>query len=84
MGILKQIAMLPAAPIRGTVWVAEQVQEAAEQEYYDPAVIRHQLEQIEEFREAGELTEEEAEAWEDELLERLAESRRRNRSTQGM
>ena len=47
MGLIKGLLTLPLAPVRGTVWVAEQVQEEAERQYYDPAVIRRQLEEVE-------------------------------------
>ena len=63
MGLLSGILLLPLAPVRGTVWVAEQVLEQAEEEFYDPATIRAQLEQVERLREAGELTEDEATVW---------------------
>ena len=45
--------------------------QAAESEFYDPERIRAQLEDVERRHEAGELTDEEATAWEDELIERL-------------
>lgn len=36
MGLLKELLLLPAAPVRGTFWVLEQVVAQAEQQYYDP------------------------------------------------
>jgi len=75
MGLLTGILGLPLAPLRGTVWVAEQVRRQAEEEYYDPARIKLQLEQLERLREAGELEEEEATRLEDELVERLLAGR---------
>ena len=71
MGLLKELLLLPLAPVRGTVAVADQVLRQAEEEFYDPATIRAQLEQVERLREAGELTEDEATQWEDVLVERL-------------
>jgi hypothetical protein len=71
MGLLSGLLGLPLAPLRGTVWVAEQVRQQAEEEFYDPGTIRAQLEQVERLREAGELTEDEATEWEDVLVERL-------------
>lgn len=71
MGLLSGILLLPLAPVRGTVWVAEQVLQQAEEEFYDPGAIRAQLEQVERLREAGELTDDEATEWEDVLVERL-------------
>lgn len=78
MGLISGLLTLPLAPVRGTVWVAEKIQEEAERQFYDPAVIRRELEDVETLRQAGEITDEEAEQYEDELVERLMESRRRN------
>jgi hypothetical protein len=78
MGFLTGLLTLPLAPVRGTVWVAEQVLDQAESQYYDPSVIRRQLEDVEELRSSGQITDEEAEAMEDALVERLMESRRRS------
>lgn len=78
MGLLSGLLTLPLAPVRGTIWVAEQVLEEAERQYYDPAAIRRQLEDVEELRVSGAISDEEAEQMEDELVERLMESRRRS------
>lgn len=71
MGLITGILGLPLAPLRGTVAVAQQIREQAEKDFYDPATIRAQLEEVDRQRSAGELTDEEATAWEDELVERL-------------
>lgn len=83
MGLITGLLTLPLAPVRGTVWVAEQVLEQAEEEFYDPAKIRRQLEQVDRLRESGELSEEEATAREDELVERLMVGRGRPVSREG-
>jgi hypothetical protein len=62
---------LPLAPVRGVMWLAEQVLEQAEEQFYDPARIRAQLEQVDEARRSGELSEEECVEIENELLQRL-------------
>lgn len=77
MGLITGILGLPLAPLRGTIWVAEQVRQQAEEEYYDPDRIREQLEAVDRARAAGELTDDEATAWEDELVERLLVARSR-------
>lgn len=71
MGLITGLLTLPLAPVRGVVWLAEQIQEHAEEQYYDPANIRAQLERVEEARQTGEMTEEECSEWENELLRRL-------------
>ncbi|APX32360.1 c-type cytochrome biogenesis protein CcmI [Brachybacterium sp. P6-10-X1] len=76
MGILSGLLTLPLAPIRGTVWVAEQVRDEAEREFYDPAVIRRQLDQIAEARREGTIEEHDADAAERELVRRLIRSHR--------
>lgn len=83
MGLLTGLLTLPLAPVRGTIWVAEQVLEEAENQYYDPGVIRRQLEDVEELRASGQITDEEAEQMEDALVERLMESRRRRSAREG-
>ena len=59
--------------------MAEQIRQQAEEEFYDPVTIRAQLEEVDRQRAAGELTDEEATAWEDELVERLMVGRTRPR-----
>jgi Gas vesicle protein G len=75
MGLLTALLTLPIAPLRGTVAVAEQVLRQAEEAYYDPAAIRRELEQVDQLRANGEITEEEATAWEDQLIERMMVAR---------
>jgi hypothetical protein len=79
VGLITGLLGLPLAPLRGTVAVAEQVLKQAEEAYYDPAAIRAELEEVDRLREAGELTDDEATAREDELVDRLMEGRRRLR-----
>jgi chorismate mutase len=83
MGLITGILGLPLAPLRGTLWVAEQVLEQAEEEFYDPARIKAQLEDVDRARAAGELSEDEATAIEDELVERLMVSRNRPAPREG-
>lgn len=71
MGIFSGLITLPLAPLRGTVWVAEQVRDEADRELHDPAVIRRQLEQIAEARREGTIDEAEADTAERELVARL-------------
>ncbi|HKF87817.1 MAG TPA: gas vesicle protein GvpG [Propionibacteriaceae bacterium] len=79
MGLLAELLGLPLLPLRGVVAVAEQVRQQAEEEYYDSGRIRAQLEEVERQRTEGSLSDEEAEAWEEELVERLIEGQRRVR-----
>jgi chorismate mutase len=79
MGLITGILGLPLAPLRGTVAAAEQIRRQAEEEFYDPARIRLQLEEVARQRASGELSDEEADAWEDELVGRLMVGRSRPR-----
>jgi hypothetical protein len=79
MGLITGILGLPVAPLRGVLAAAEQVRRQAEEEFYDPVAIRHQLEEVQRLREEGSLTEKEAIMWEDELIERLMVARDRPR-----
>ena len=71
MGLITGLLTLPLAPIRGTVWLAERIQEQAEEELYDESAIRAGLLELESARQAGTLDEQELAAAEDELIERL-------------
>ena len=71
MGLLTGLLTLPLAPIRGTMWIAEQIAEEATRQMDEGRTIRRQLAEAELRYERGELTVEELEEIEDELLERL-------------
>ena len=71
MGLLTGLLTLPLAPVRGTIWIAERLLEEAERELNDPAAIEQQLLEAEERYERGEMTADEFEVVEDELLRRL-------------
>ena len=71
MGFLTGLILLPLAPLRGTIWIAERLAEYAEQELAGETSVRRLLAEAELAFEAGELSEAEYEAIEDELLERL-------------
>jgi type II secretory pathway predicted ATPase ExeA len=71
VGLLTGLLTLPLAPIRGTIWIAEQLADQAARELDEGRAIRRQLAETELRYERGELTVEELEEIEDELLERL-------------
>lgn len=71
MGLISGILTLPLAPVRGVVWVAEQIRDQAEAELYDENRIMRELIEVEAAKNAGELDEEEFGYRVDELLERL-------------
>ena len=79
MGLISGILGLPLAPLKGVVAAAEQVRRRAEEEFYDPATIRRQIEQVDRMRAGGVLSDDEATMWEDVLVERLLVARELSR-----
>jgi hypothetical protein len=71
MGLLTGLLTLPLAPVRGTIWIAEQLAMQAERELGDETSLRRMLAEAEREFERGALSVEEYESIEDELLERL-------------
>ncbi len=71
MGLLTGLLTLPLAPVRGTIWIAEQLMIQAEHELGDETTLRRMLAEAERDFERGALSLEEYESIEDELLERL-------------
>jgi len=75
VGLIGEVLMLPFAPVRGSAWAVRQVLREAERIYYDPATVRAELARLEEQLNAGEISEEEFDRREDELLDRLEQAR---------
>lgn len=71
MGLITQLLTLPLAPVRGTVWVMDQLVLTAEQQCYDPEPVRQQLAELEQELLDGRITEEEFDQREDDLLDEL-------------
>ncbi|MGV9770516.1 gas vesicle protein GvpG [Streptosporangium sp. NPDC003464] len=62
---------LPFAPIRALIKIGEMLQEQAELEMRHPAAVRRRLEEVEEARLSGQISEEEAAQATTEILERM-------------
>ncbi|MFE4690089.1 gas vesicle protein GvpG [Streptomyces sp. NPDC056749] len=71
MGLLSGLLLLPLAPVRGVIWVAEKAEDVADRELHDPSVIRAQLAELNQELEDGNVSLEEFEREEEELLDRL-------------
>lgn len=71
MGLLSGILTLPLAPVRGVMWVAEQIEAEVDREMNDPAVLRRKIDEAERAYERGEIDEAERDARQEELLGRL-------------
>jgi Gas vesicle protein G len=72
MGLLTALVTLPLAPVRGVVWVAEQVADEAERQLHDPARLRRELLRLELDRDAGLVDEAEYERRSSELARAIA------------
>jgi Gas vesicle protein G len=72
MGLFTGLLTLPLAPVRGVVWVAEQVTEELERQLYDEDSIRREMLQLELDHEDGLIDDEERRRKEEELMERLS------------
>ena len=76
MGFLTGLLTFPLAPVRGTVWLAEQIGEQAEREMGDESSIRRRLTELELQHDLGEIDDEEFAEAESELLAQLMRARR--------
>ncbi len=77
MGVLKELVLLPIAPLRFTVWVADQVAQEADRRQFSAPAVMQQLDELEQARERGELDEDRAAQLEGELLQQQASRARR-------
>ncbi|WP_407285300.1 gas vesicle protein GvpG [Streptomyces sp. BP-8] len=83
MWLLTHLLTLPIAPLRGTVWVLDQVLLTAEHEFYDPEPVHRQLAELERQLVDCRIGPEEFDAREDELLDRLEWLQSRRRQPRG-
>jgi hypothetical protein len=75
VGIFTGLLTLPLAPVRGVAWIGEQVLDQATREARDPAEISQRLAELDEARAAGEISDEECAAAEDQLVAELMRAR---------
>ena len=72
MGLITGLLTLPLAPVRGAVWLAQIIQEEAEQMYQlDEPSILAALQELEVAREAGDFSDDEIEEAENQLIDQL-------------
>jgi hypothetical protein len=71
VGFFSELLLLPLAPVRGVVWVAEKIEEQVDHQMNDPAVIRAQIDDLDAAHERGEISDEERDEQQDVLLARL-------------
>jgi len=78
MGLLTGLLTLPLAPVRGVVWLGEQLEAEARRQWSDPAAVRRQLAEVQTAYEEGRLDAQERDALQDELVSRLLPQADRN------
>jgi hypothetical protein len=83
VGLITGLLTLPLAPVRGTIWLADQLAQVAEDELYDENRIRRGLMELEIMEADGLLDADERRLREDDLLERLAIARERRDAGEG-
>ena len=71
MNLLTMLLRLPFLPLQGVVQLGELIQQQTEQEFYDPARVRRELEEAEEARIAGEVSDPDVARVEAEAVSRL-------------
>jgi Gas vesicle protein G len=69
VGLIKELVLLPLAPVRFTVWVAEKTAEEADRQMFSTGAIARRLQEVEEALERGEIDEQQAEELEGEIIE---------------
>jgi hypothetical protein len=79
MGLFTGLLTLPLAPVRGAMWVAEQLMAEAERELREAQSPRRRLVEAERRLELGFISAEEYEAIEEEALEQLEQEREEER-----
>ena len=71
MGLVTGLLLLPLSPVRGVGWVANVLAEEAERELESRESPERRLADLEAARANGEISEEDAEALETQLVERM-------------
>lgn len=71
MELLTLLFRLPFLPMRGFIRLGEIIQDEAERQLHDPAAVRRQLEEAEQARMSGEISDEEVARAEGEAVDRV-------------
>ncbi|WP_448315958.1 gas vesicle protein GvpG [Streptomyces sp. CO7] len=77
MGLFTEILLLPFAPVRGTVWIADQLAREADRQARDPRLVQARLAALHRALDEGEIDEAAFEKEEDRLLRLLENPVRR-------
>jgi len=77
VGLLRGLALLPLAPVAGVVWVADRLADEAERQLTDDTPIRQQLADLAEAHDRGEISEDDYDVIEEQLLRQMQQTMRR-------
>jgi hypothetical protein len=69
VGLITGLLTLPLAPVRGVAWIAEVLAEEAELEMADAESPQRALAELEAARASGEISDEDARALEEQLID---------------
>lgn len=83
MDPLTLLFRLPFLPIKGVIQLGEMIQEQVELEQHDPASVRRQLEEIDEARVSGEISDPDLAEAEAEAVGRLVQPARPGHTQNG-
>jgi hypothetical protein len=73
MDLISELVVLPLAPLRALLAVARVLEEEAEQERYDPARVRREIEDIEAAQSSREISDRTAEQEKRDAVSRLVQ-----------
>ncbi|GAB3114342.1 hypothetical protein GCM10027160_19960 [Streptomyces calidiresistens] len=76
MGLLREILLLPLAPVRGPAWIADRLIDTANRELHDPTPVLARLTELNRALEEGEIDRSSFEEQEERLLDELERRRR--------
>jgi hypothetical protein len=77
VGLLKGLALLPLAPVQGVAWLADRLATEAERQLDDEAAIRAHLADLAAANDRGEISDEDYDVIEEQLLRQLVMKTRR-------
>jgi hypothetical protein len=75
MGLIANVLLLPLVPVRGVLWIAEVIADEADRRIAEQESPARQLEQLAAAVATGEISPEEAEAMEAEIIDRMLAGR---------
>ncbi len=76
MGFLSNVLLLPLAPLRGVLWVAQLLETLAANELNDPDLLRSKLREAEDAHRRGEISADELDRIEEAIFTRLTTMQR--------